>query len=131
MSEFNFDKFENSVSNSLIRHKSILDIITKLEESNSKTNRAIIKSVTNCGCIEISGKKQSPPKDIAFNELSNYMDNHIVGNLCDNCKEKIEEELGNHLFYIQSICNCLNVSLEDVFKKENNKLQTLGIYNLL
>ncbi|WFD10352.1 MazG nucleotide pyrophosphohydrolase domain-containing protein [Tepidibacter hydrothermalis] len=131
MNEFNFDKFENSVNNSLIRHKSILDIITKLEESNSKTNRAIIKSVTNCGCIEISGKKQNPPKDITFNELSNYMDNHISGDLCDNCKEKIEEELGNHLFYIAALCKSLNISLEDVLKKENNKLQTLGIYNLL
>ena len=44
---------ENKVMN-----KSILDIITKYSESTSKVNRSIIKSVTNCGCININATKQ-------------------------------------------------------------------------
>ncbi|SHH44288.1 nucleoside triphosphate pyrophosphohydrolase family protein [Tepidibacter thalassicus] len=131
MADFDFANFKNSVNDALIRHKSILDIITKLEETNSKINRAIIKSVTSCGCIQIKGEKQEPPENITFNELTKYMKTHIQGNLCDTCREKIEDELGNHLFYITAACNSLNINIEDIFEKENNKLKTLGKYSLL
>ncbi|SHK21124.1 DUF1573 domain-containing protein [Tepidibacter formicigenes] len=131
MTDFNFADFKNEVNNALIRHKSILDIITKLEETNSKINRAIIKSVTSCGCIQIQGNKQETPENISFNELKEYMKSHINGDLCEICKEKIEEELGNHLFYITAACNLLDINIEYVLKKENNKLKTLGKYSLL
>ncbi len=51
--------FQNEVSKSLIRHKSILDIMTKLDEYNARINRAVAKSVTSCGCISIDAKKQN------------------------------------------------------------------------
>ncbi len=49
--------FQNQVDEVLIRHKSVLDIITKLDEYTSRINRAVVKSVTSCGCIEIRAKK--------------------------------------------------------------------------
>ena len=64
MCDFNFNNFNDIVDDVLVRHKSILDIITKLQETNSKINRAIIKSVTACGCIEINGKLQQVPEHI-------------------------------------------------------------------
>ena len=54
MKDIIFDNFQNSVNNSLLRHKSILDILSKYAESNARVNRAIAKSVTNCGCIKIN-----------------------------------------------------------------------------
>ena len=42
------DNFQNMVAEVLIRHKSILDIITKLDEYNARINRAVVKSVTCC-----------------------------------------------------------------------------------
>lgn len=130
MSNFDFSNFKDTVDDVLIRHKSILDIITKLQETNSKINRAIIKSVTNCGCIQIEGKLQEAPEDITFDELSGYMSSHISGELCETCKEKIEQELGNHLFYITATCNLLDIKLENVLKKEHDKIKTLGKYSL-
>ena len=53
MKDIIFDDFQNSVNDSLLRHKSILDLITKYSESCSRVNRAIAKSVTNCGCLTI------------------------------------------------------------------------------
>ena len=131
MSNFNFSDFKIQVDESLLRHKSILDIVSKSAESNAKINRAIMKSVTSCGCIEINAKKQDIPNDITFADLSKYMDSHISGTLCNQCREKIEEELGTHLFYITAICNLLNIELEDVLKSESSKLKTLGIFRLL
>ena len=52
------DSLQDEVKHSLVRHKSILDIMTKLQEYNSRINRAIAKSVTSCGCIEMHAKKQ-------------------------------------------------------------------------
>ena len=49
--DLNCDDFQNQVEEVLIRHKSILDIITKLDEYTSRINRAVVKSVTSCGCI--------------------------------------------------------------------------------
>ncbi|KXZ38944.1 MazG nucleotide pyrophosphohydrolase domain-containing protein [Alkalithermobacter thermoalcaliphilus JW-YL-7 = DSM 7308] len=127
---FDISKFKSVVNESLIRHKSILDVLTKLQETNSRINRAVIKSVTSCGCIQIDCKKQDLPKDITFGELSEYMDSHIRGDLCDVCKEKIEQELGDHMFYITALCNLLNMDLEDILKDEYKKITTLGKYSL-
>lgn len=130
MSGFDFDNFEVAVNDVLIRHKSILDVITKIQESSSKVNRAIIKSVTNCGCVQIEGKLQEAPEHITFDELTQYMNSHIHGDLCETCKEKIEQELGNHLFYITAACSLLNIKVEDVLQMEYNKIKTLGKYSL-
>src|SRR5665647_3628373 len=103
-----FDNFQNSVDESLIRHRSILDIITKLQESGARVNRAVAKSVTNCGCINVEAKKQYAPAntdDLDLDTLSSSIDNHMQGSLCENCREVIEKELGNNLFYIASLCN--------------------------
>ncbi|AHM55459.1 hypothetical protein EAL2_c01250 [Peptoclostridium acidaminophilum DSM 3953] len=131
MSDFNFNTFETRVSESLIRHKSILDVITKLQESASKVNRAIVKSATDCGCIEITAKKQSIPSDITYSELSSYLNSHVEGELCENCRDVIEAELGNHLFYVTSLCNILDIDFETMLKKEHDKIGALGKYSLL
>jgi len=128
MKDIIYDTFQNSVNDSLLRHKSILDIMTKYTESSARVNRAIAKAVTNCGCIEISAKKQNLPEDDSLDKMSQCLDSHIEGELCENCREVIEREMGNNLFYLTSLCNDLNVNLYDVLLKENDKINTLGKY---
>ena len=128
MKDIIFDKFQNDFNESLIRHRSILDIESKLTESNARINRALIKSVTNCGCIQINASKLNNSYE---NENSEpYTDNHLVGELCDNCRDVIETEMGSSLFYLTSLCNCLNLNLYDILLKEENKLNMLGKFNL-
>ncbi|MBO3395818.1 DUF1573 domain-containing protein [Clostridium perfringens] len=123
-----FDDFQNSVNNSLLRHKSILDILSKYQESQARANRAICKAVTNCGCIEICAKKQNmlEDTDLSLEELNPRLSSHIKGDLCENCREVIERELGNNLFYLTSLCNALDLNLFDILLKEYNKMDTLG-----
>ncbi|OFI06921.1 hypothetical protein CLOACE_07150 [Clostridium acetireducens DSM 10703] len=131
MKDIIFDDFQVIVNESLIRHRSILDIITKLEESQSKINRAIAKSVTNCGCIKISAEKQKIAyKDIESGNITKSINSHIEGNLCENCKEIIEKEIGHNLFYITSLCSILNLNLYDIFLKEYDKINILDKYAL-
>jgi hypothetical protein len=127
MKDLIFDEFQNSVDGSLLRHRSILDIMTKLQESEARVNRAVIKSVTSCGCLQIDAKKQCIPENIEnidLDDISDCFHTHVSGTLCDSCREVIERELGNNLFYITSLCNTLDINLYDVFLKEYKKITT-------
>jgi hypothetical protein len=122
--------FQKSVDQFLIQHRSILDLMTKYQESNARVNRAIAKAVTQCGCIKIKANKQTIPSNTKLTEIYKFMDTHIDGSLCDNCKEIIETELGSSLFYATAICNVLNLDFDEVIRKEEERISTLGIYNL-
>ncbi len=130
MKDISLNEFQASVEDVLTRHKSILDIITKLQEATSKVNRAVIKSATLCGCITIEASKQQLPNNIEFEEAKKYMDNHVKGTLCESCREKIEEEMSNNLFYFVALSNTLNIDLYDLFEKKSNELKTLGKFSL-
>lgn len=133
MKDVIFDDFQNSVNESLLRHRSILDIMTKLQESESRINRAIAKTVTNCGCMNIEAKKQDMhinKDDIDLAELKHHLQTHLSGTICDNCRDVLEREIGNHMFYVASLCNLLDLNLYDVLLKEYDRIDTLGQFSL-
>lgn len=131
MKDVIFDDFQNSVNDSLLRHKSILDILTKYSESNARVNRAIAKSITNCGCVSVKAEKQKLPSDsIDIEALRDCLKSHVNGELCDNCRDVIEREIGNNLFYLTSLCNLLDLNLYDILLKEYNKINILGKYSM-
>jgi hypothetical protein len=121
--------FQNLVEDVLIRHKSILDITTKLDEYTTRINRAVVKSVTSCGCIEIHAMKQDYNKE-SLQEMKKSMSNHIKGELCPSCKEIIEEEIGAYMFYLSALCNALNINLCDSLINEYKNMKALGIFGL-
>ncbi len=124
------DEFQNVVGELLIRHRSILDILTKLSESSGRVNRAVAKSVTDCGCISVQAEKRRFPNNIeTFEELSKLLDDHLQGKLCSNCEDIVMNEMGKLLFYIAALCNTLDISLYDVLIKEYKKASTLGVFN--
>jgi hypothetical protein len=122
--------FQELVDKYLIRHRSILDILTKLSESAARTNRAVAKAVTVCGCIRIDAEKQSFPNDINYSDLRPYMENHVEGKLCESCQDVIENEIGRTIFYLTALSNALDLDLNEVIEKERKTLEALGVYNL-
>lgn len=130
MKDIMVEDFQDVVSQLLTRHRSLLDQITKFQDSNGRVNRAIVKAATNCGCIRIDGRKQSVPEDISFEELQKHMDTHVRGKLCPTCREAIEKELGRNMFYFTSLCNTLDLSLYNILIKEKDSLVTLGRFHL-
>ncbi len=124
------DQFQNKVSELLVRHRSILDSLSKFQQSGSRANRAIIKAVTNCGCLSVCASRQSCPPEADLKECKQYMESHVKGELCEQCRETVEEELGNHLFYLAAVCHLLNLDLVDVFDREFKKITTLGVFHL-
>lgn len=124
------DEFQYTAQELLVRNKSIIDLITKFQDSNGRVNRGIVKSVTQCGCIKIHAKKQTFPEDGDFDEIQSSMKTHLEGKLCNNCRDIIEKDMGRNLFYLASLCNTLDLNLYDVVLKENERIKMLGRYNL-
>ena len=130
MKDLIYDEFQNAVQDVTIRHSSLLDIITKLNQGISDTNRAVVKSVTNCGCISLNTKKPEMPQNITLEEMKNYQHDYIDGQLCKDCQNVIEEELGNTFFYIAALCNKLDLNIYDILLKEYSNITTLGKFSL-
>ncbi|NPV28989.1 MAG: DUF1573 domain-containing protein [Firmicutes bacterium] len=123
------DEFQNMVSELLIRHHSILDVLSKFQEACARTNRATVKAVTGCGCLSIEAKKKPIPSDASLLDLKDYFESHLRGELCPNCREIIETEIGKTLFYLTALCNLLDLNLYDIFLKEHKKISTLRVFN--
>ena len=124
------EDFQMQVGELVTRNKSLLDILTKLQDAESRVNRAVAKAVTGCGCIGLSAKKQSFPKDAELRSMGRYTETHIDGELCDQCREIVEQELGKLQFYVASLCNTLDLSFYDVLLKEQSRLGTLGHFHM-
>ena len=125
-----FEEFQNAVNEALNRNRSFLDILTKIQGSSARVNRTCVKSVTSCGCLRVQAEKQHIPEDTSLEEMGQYMDSHLEGMLCEDCREMIEKELGNHFFYIAALANLLDISLYDIILKEEKNLSALGKYVL-
>ena len=124
------EDFQNVVGEMLMRNRSVLDILSKMQTSMGRVNRAVVKAVTHCGCIEIEGKKQAFPGEVSIKNLNGLVSTQTKGELCDECRRTIEKEIGGELFYIASLCNTFGISLYDVILSEKETLGTLGNYSL-
>lgn len=130
MNDIILDKFQYTVLELLVRNKSILDQITKFQDSNARVNRAIVKAVTQCGCLKVHAEKPSFPDDADYEEVCSAMETHIEGTLCENCRDVLEKDIGRNLFYLASLCNTLDLNLYDIIIKEHERIKMLGKYNL-
>jgi NAD(P)H-nitrite reductase large subunit len=122
--------FQETVSQYLLRHRSILDVQTKLAEATSRVNRAVAKSVTTCGCISVTAGKQKFPADVSLRDIRQFMSTHLGGQMCGKCREVVETEIGTTLFYLAALCSLLNLNLKDVLEKEYTRVSALGVFNL-
>lgn len=123
------DEFQETVNEYLIRHQSIMDILSKSQETNAYIARAVTKAITQCGCISLNSKKIDLPLDATITDMKNVYHNQLEGSLCSTCSEIIEQELGKNLFYIAGLCNALDLNLEEILLKENKKVKALGKFN--
>jgi hypothetical protein len=121
--------FQELVSEYLVRHRSVLDVMSKFQEATARVNRALVKSVTACGCLQVNAQRQTIPLDISLHELKKHMDTHLTGAPCEQCREVLEAELGNNLFYLVALCDLLQLDFAEIMGKEEGVVSTLGIYH--
>jgi len=130
LSTMTLHQFQEQVSDLLLRHRSLLDVLSKFQQSNAAANRAVTKSITECGCIAVNAGKQEYAPDMSLDEAKLQLETHVEGRLCEHCREIVGNELGKNLFYMASLCNLLEVDLEQIVENESKKCSTLGLFNL-
>ena len=123
-------EFQSSVDTYLIRHRSVLDVLTKLQESSARVSRSFAKAVTECGCIEVHADKQVTGTSTTYEELKECMSSHIDRQLCKDCREVLSQEMGATLFYQAALCQLMGLDLEDILDGELKRIQTLGFFHL-
>jgi len=122
--------FQQAVSEYLIRHRSILDVISKFQEAGARVNRAVVKAVTTCGCVEVQAGRQQLPADITYWEMKQHMATHVKGEMCEHCREVLEQEIGQNMFYLTAICDLFKIELETLLENERKRITALGVFNL-
>ncbi|MGM1049701.1 hypothetical protein SAMN05661091_0455 [Paenibacillus uliginis N3/975] len=130
MSAPSLQAFQDQVSELLLRHRSLLDVLSKNGQSNASVNRAVTKAITECGCIELHATKQTFDMGADLEQAKELAGTHVDGHLCENCREAISSELGRNLFYMSAMANLLDIQLDEVVVKESQKCSTLGLFNL-
>ncbi len=114
------NEYQKQAAGIIARNKSILDILTKLQCANARVARSVVKAVTNCGCVEIHGRKNFP--EDGKNQLS--------GELCDECGSTVMAEIGEAMFYTASLCNTLGLSMSDILRRDLCRSDMMGKYSL-
>lgn len=122
-------QFQEQVSELLLRHRSLLDILSKFQQSNAAVNRSVTKSITECGCIRVNASKQPYTEDMTIEQAKAVLGTHVEGQLCEHCLEMIEAEMGKNLFYLSALCNVLHINLDEIITEESKKCTTLGFFN--
>lgn len=123
--------FQSCAGEVIARHKGILDILSKYQQTNARVNRAVVKSATCCGCIKISGSKQDlPEEEMTLEQLRVFFKTQLEGELCPACRDEVEKSLGANMFYLANLCNALDLCLYDIMLKEEQRLETLGRFHL-
>lgn len=130
MSTLTLKQFQDQVSELLLRHRSLLDVLSKYQQSNAAVNRSVVKAVTECGCLEVEAGKQHYTFNMTLNQAKEQLETHIAGQLCEHCVDVVQAEIGKNLFYMASLCNLLGLDLEQIVRQESEKCSTLGLFNL-
>jgi hypothetical protein len=130
MDSLTLKQFQDQVSELLLRHRSLLDVLSKFQQSNAAVNRSVIKSITECGCIQVNAVKQTYTPEMTLQDARNTLGTHLQGALCEHCMEVVGSELGKNLFYMSALGNLLDVNLEQVVEEESRKCTTLGFFNM-
>ncbi|MDR3561495.1 MAG: DUF1573 domain-containing protein [Negativicutes bacterium] len=122
--------FQAAVDEYLIRHRSVIDVLTKFQEATARVNRAIAKSVTECGCVEIRAGRQQIPEQTPYSDLKQFMSSHLTGEPCEHCKEVLAKEMGHCLFYMTALCNLMGLKFNKIMRQECKNVTTLGVFHL-
>ncbi|MCM3631425.1 DUF1573 domain-containing protein [Paenibacillus glycanilyticus] len=130
MSAPTLEEFQQQVSELLLRHRSLLDVMSKFGQSGASVNRAVTKAVTDCGCIELNARKQEYADEPNLESAKSTLQSHLSGHVCESCRDVLKSELGRNLFYMTAMCNLLDIQLDEVVAKEYDKCSTLGLFNL-
>ena len=76
--------------------------MSKMGQTNAAATRSVTKAITECGCIELHATKQDFEPGMNLQQAKETISKHVQGELCENCRDVITNELGRSLFYMRN-----------------------------
>lgn len=119
----NLEQLQRSIEKYYHRNKGVLDTLSKLQISVAKTQRCVIKTATQCGCTELYIKKQPP-------DIMGEAESMLKGDICNGCRECLEQCLGDVLFYFISLALLTETDVNQLIENQVKQLELLGKFNL-
>ena len=80
--------------------------------------------------IQVDAGRQTVPANISYWEMKEHMETHVKGEMCEHCREVLEQEIGRNLYYLTALCDLFGLRLERVLQEEQKRIATLGVFNL-
>ncbi len=113
------DIFQTYVDEKVTNNQKISEILKEFNENSYNLYKVITQCEIQCGCIQ--------PRDNLEYELNNINYDQLlklyINSACDECREKIESQIGKCLLSLTSVCSLCGINIADVFIKEHRNIQ--------
>src|SRR3972149_4906311 len=68
--------------------------------------------------------------DVGLGDVRGFLSTHLYGELCERCREALEDEIGTTLFYLAAFCYITGLDLDAILRKERDRVSALGVFHL-
>jgi len=121
---------QHLVSQFLIRHRSILDVQSKLNEATARISRALAYAVVTCGCVQIHAERQCFPATLGWETAVAFSPPTWRGNRASAVGSIWRARSAAPSSTWPPLCHISGLNLDAILRKERDRVSALGVYHL-
>jgi len=113
------DIFQAYVDDKVTNKQNLNEILKEHNDNSYDLIKVVTQCAYECGCINSQNNLEYELKSIDFDRLLNL----YINTACDDCRAKIEHEIGKCLLSLTSICSICGINIADIFIKEHRNIE--------
>ncbi|NMC56310.1 MAG: hypothetical protein GYA50_03705 [Eubacteriaceae bacterium] len=113
------DIFQAYVDDKVTNKQNMSEILKELNENSYNLFNVITQCEIQCGCIKSYDTLEYELKNINYDQLMKL----YINSACDECREKIEAQIGKCILSLTSVCSLCGINIADIFIKEHRNIQ--------
>lgn len=113
------DIFQTYVDDKISGKQNINQAMKEYNDNSFTLIKLITECSAQCGCINSKNYIELDLNNIRYD----YLLNLCLNTACDECREKIEHQIGKCILSITSICSLCGVNIADIFIKEHRNIE--------
>lgn len=112
------DIFQAYVDDKVTNKQKMSEILKELNENSYDLFKVITQCEIQCGCIKPGESIEFEHRNINYDQLLKLYTNSA----CDECREKIEAQIGKCILSLTSVCSLCGINIADIFIKEHRNI---------
>lgn len=113
------DIFQAYVDEKVTDKQRMSDILKEFNDNSYDLFKVIVQCEIQCGCIKSAESIEYEQNNINYEQLLRL----YINSACNECREKIETQIGKCVLSLTSVCSLCGINIADVFIKENRNIQ--------